>query len=264
MAQATVATTVTGLQGHPIAVTAPTGNQALVWNGTAWAPSGPYMSVTGGAFTGAVTLVGNAAAALQPVTLQQLQAGYLPLAGGTLSGSLTVGGNINTNGLQAGGIGCTTVTATNNIQASNYVSTGTGILYSGISGNNNMGWSWNGGLGIVNAFVDGSFVGGLTPTGSDPRLKSNITTVSVDPLSVVSKIQMQQFDMQGLGPGAVSTHWDIGFMGDQLGTVIPNAVAPGDGEKTYDIVNILPLMAYVVGAIQALGTRVAALDGKPL
>ena len=93
MVQAVIQTTVTGLQGNPIASTpTPTGNQALVWNGTAWAPAGPYLSTAGGTLTGALTLAANAGSALQPVTLQQLQAGYLPIAGGTITGNLTVSG----------------------------------------------------------------------------------------------------------------------------------------------------------------------------
>lgn len=48
MAQAVVPTTVTGLQGRPVSATpAPTNNQALIWNGTAWVPGGPYLTAAG-------------------------------------------------------------------------------------------------------------------------------------------------------------------------------------------------------------------------
>jgi hypothetical protein len=56
MVQAVVQTTVTGLQGNPVAATVPAANQALVWNGTSWAPAGPYLPLIG------VTNGSNAAA----------------------------------------------------------------------------------------------------------------------------------------------------------------------------------------------------------
>jgi hypothetical protein len=50
--------------------------------------SSGYLALAGGTMTGPMTLSGNASAALQPVAYQQLTAapgGYLPLAGGTLT-----------------------------------------------------------------------------------------------------------------------------------------------------------------------------------
>lgn len=48
MVQAVIPTTVTGLQGRPVASTpAPTNNQALIWNGSAWVPGGPYLTAAG-------------------------------------------------------------------------------------------------------------------------------------------------------------------------------------------------------------------------
>lgn len=48
MVQAVIPTTVVGLQGRPVASTpAPTNNQALIWNGTAWVPGGPYLTAAG-------------------------------------------------------------------------------------------------------------------------------------------------------------------------------------------------------------------------
>ena len=69
--------------------------------------AGGYLPLSGGAMTGAMTLNGNATAALQPVPLQQLTssiagAGYLPLTGGTLTGGLA-----GTTGAFSGGLSCT-------------------------------------------------------------------------------------------------------------------------------------------------------------
>lgn len=48
MVQAVIPTTVVGLQGRPVASTpAPTNNQALIWNGSAWVPGGPYLTAAG-------------------------------------------------------------------------------------------------------------------------------------------------------------------------------------------------------------------------
>jgi hypothetical protein len=56
-----IPTTVQGLRGFPVTGTTPATNQLLAWNGSAWAPT-PLSSITG----------------------------FLPLTGGTLSGSLTI------------------------------------------------------------------------------------------------------------------------------------------------------------------------------
>jgi hypothetical protein len=67
-------TTVTGLQARPVASTAPSSNQGLVWNGSAWVPAnivnsiaaGVGLQAAGGVGTGNVTL--NANLALQVAT----------------------------------------------------------------------------------------------------------------------------------------------------------------------------------------------------
>jgi len=45
MVQAVIPTTVTGLQGNPIATTTPTNGQVLAWSGTAWTPAGPFSTI---------------------------------------------------------------------------------------------------------------------------------------------------------------------------------------------------------------------------
>jgi len=74
------ATTVTALQGRPVANTAPSSSQVLQWNGSEWAPaavvSGGVSSVFGR--TGAVT------AQTGDYTLTQIGAGTLSATGGTI------------------------------------------------------------------------------------------------------------------------------------------------------------------------------------
>jgi hypothetical protein len=74
MAQATISTTVTGLQGHPVSNVAPVTNQALVWNGTQWAPSSALLQTSGGTLTGPLILAADATTPLQATTLEQMQA----------------------------------------------------------------------------------------------------------------------------------------------------------------------------------------------
>ena len=52
-----------------------------------------YLNIAGGTLSGPLTLSANAASALQPVTLQQMNAAtgaYLPLSGGTVTGATTI------------------------------------------------------------------------------------------------------------------------------------------------------------------------------
>jgi len=67
-----------------------------------------YLNIAGGTLSGPLTLSANAASALQPVTLQQMNAAtgaYLPLSGGTLSGALTTPTLTNTGTLTVSGTG---------------------------------------------------------------------------------------------------------------------------------------------------------------
>jgi len=60
-----------------------------------------YLSNAGGTLSGPLTLSANAASALQPVTLQQMNAAtgaYLPLAGGTVTGATTFGSTLGVTG----------------------------------------------------------------------------------------------------------------------------------------------------------------------
>lgn len=56
MTQAVIQTTVTGMQGRPIATTAPAANQAYTWSGSAWVPTGPFLPLAGGILTGVLRL----------------------------------------------------------------------------------------------------------------------------------------------------------------------------------------------------------------
>lgn len=103
------------------------------WDSEKWIPiastATPYLPLAGGVMTGPITLAGNATANLHPVPFQQLNArlaAYLPLTGGTLSGPLFVTGNMVASGLVQGG----TVNATGDLTAGGNIGTNN-VLYAG-------------------------------------------------------------------------------------------------------------------------------------
>lgn len=93
MVQAVIPTTVTGMQGRPIAATpAPTNNQALIWNGSAWVPGGPYLTAAGAPYI-ATNYVDNS--------------GFTINQRGNTSGNAIAAGNFVFDRWKAGASGCT-------------------------------------------------------------------------------------------------------------------------------------------------------------
>lgn len=133
------------------------------------------------------------------------------------------------------------------------------ITVSSVGDTSAIAYNWTG--AALDAYVNNTYVGTVPLGASDPRLKTNVAAPTIDALDVISQITLQQFDLRGLGPNAPDQHWDIGFMADQLLQLIPISVNPGDGKKTYDSVSPLPILAYVIGAMQQLSARVVALEG---
>lgn len=111
MSTATIAATIIGLQGHPLAATAPVNNQLLSWNGTNWAPSGPYTALSGANLTGNIVTSGNI----------QSTGNYIRSPGN--AGSFLNGSGINVESGKASFLaqyltgGPWTVTSTSNIMA---------------------------------------------------------------------------------------------------------------------------------------------------
>jgi hypothetical protein len=156
------------------------------------------------------------------------------------------------------GIGCATLTATSDIGFHSAVSTGTGIKYLG--GSNYIGLRCPDGVNI-SFDVNGTWIGNVTPSMSDPRLKSNIAPPTVDALDVISKVTLHQFDLTPPLPEAPMQHWDLGFMSDELADLIPLSVTLATDENPYDTVSPFPLVAYVFAAIQQLLKRIETLEG---
>lgn len=147
MTQAVIQTTVTGMQGRPIATTVPVANQAYTWSGTAWVPTGPFLPLAGGVLTGVLRYQYGTPSNVFNDTTQSITAGGLwreyvangnfviqsnsatagdfstaptPLSLGAtgnvnVGSSLSVGGNITVSG---------GVTANGNITGGNLVTPG--------------------------------------------------------------------------------------------------------------------------------------------
>lgn len=317
MTQAVIQTTVTGMQGRPIATTVPANNQTYTWSGSAWTPTGPYLPLAGGVLTGALRIqyaspvqifndtgtsitagglwreansggnlsfqsntatAGDFSTAVTPL---QLGAGGAVTVGATLSvngtgnfaGVVNVGGAFTAAGVTATGsasavnIGATGIISAGNGAQAGVITIGTvlnnnGVRYNGVNGPNFVAFQWTGAAGVFNTYVDGSFVGNLTPQGSDPRLKTNIAAVSVDPLAIINQMTMQQFTFTLPIEDAAPQHWSVGFMADQLFGLIPEAVNKGDGTITFDTVNSLPLIAYLVAGEQRLVAMIQQLQAS--
>lgn len=134
MVQAVIATTVTGLQGRGVANTAPTLNQALVWNGSAWAPSGPYLTAAGAPYI-ATNYVDNSGFSIN-------QRGYA-------SGSPIAAGAYGFDRWKAGASGCTLTFTVS--PASTLVTVAAGTIQQVIEGNN-----------LINASYTLSWLGSAT------------------------------------------------------------------------------------------------------
>jgi hypothetical protein len=91
----------TGQGGQVWSVAGRTGDVVLTSADiTDWSTA-PFVPLAGGVMTGLLTLSGNASSALQAVPLQQLNSvvgGFLPLSGGTLTGALRISGGTDVQG----------------------------------------------------------------------------------------------------------------------------------------------------------------------
>lgn len=137
---------------------------------------------------------------------------------------------------------------------------GTGLSYQGLAPNHGVGFQWTG--SALNAFIDGGNAGQVQLNPSDERLKTNILPASRDALAALRQVELYSFDRKSLlDPRAGPVrHDEIGFVARQLRTAIPEAVTEA-GEEAMLSLDLLPLTAYLVGAVQQLSRRLDALEG---
>lgn len=180
MVQAVIATTVTGLQGRPVANTAPTTGQALAWNGSAYAPAGPFLTAAGAPYI-ATNYVDNSGFAVN-------QRGYS-------SGTALAAGTYGIDRWKAGASGCTlTFTAS---PASTVVTISAGTLQQVIEG-----------LSQINASYTLSWLGSATGRiNTGTYVASPITFTGAPNTNVTIEFQGGTLGQVQLQIGSQATLW---------------------------------------------------------
>lgn len=124
-------------------------------------------------------------------------------------------------------------------------------------------WQNSAGTGDL-AFVNN--VGNVGGTGaytamSDARTKDNITDLQLDPVDVITRLRPRHFDY-------IDGDADqVGFVAQEVAAVLPQAVVPfgrvaDDVDPADQLLGLRDgaVVAYLVGAVQQLTTRVAELE----
>lgn len=91
-------------------------------------------------------------------------------------------------------------------------------------------------------------------TWSDKRLKSNITTSTVDALDAINKLNIYEYDFK---KDSTEYHKSIGLIAQEIGQYLPDAHDKIDGIETYNPFFFVP---YLVKAIQQLSIKVEQLE----
>lgn len=123
-----------------------------------------------------------------------------------------------------------------------------------------IGFAWNGALW---SYVDNIQSGQIQFVSSDVNLKTNLEPITVDPLGVINQIALQQFDWKPVEYAETTyqkPHWSCGYTAQDIQKLIPEAVIDsGEGPLGVDL---MPMVAYLVGSVQELTKRLAALEGS--
>lgn len=194
-------------------------------------------------------------------------------------GFLTTNGNtLNAGPINAGSISCTTLNTNGNtltcgqLNASGNLACAQGVTYNS-HGGHTIGFDNSG--TTLTFFSLGGSSGSWNFTGSDERIKTNITPPRGDALGDLNKLDLISFDYL---PEHSGRHIDIGLSAQKIQSVIPEAITlvpPGapdpdrdyknnpltDEEKHLSI-DTLPLLARCIGAIKQLSARVEELEAK--
>jgi hypothetical protein len=115
------------------------------------------------------------------------------------------------------------------------------------------------GSGLMNIAAIGGTYWSVTLNASDPRLKDNIQPSTVDALADILTIQTYSFDWKAGTQMEGKASQPIGFVSSNLKSVTADCVNEGG---SFDTVELMPLVARLVKAIQQLEARIAALEGK--
>ena len=155
-------------------------------------------------------------------------------------------------------VGNATVTGVINVGVEAQIG-GNGVVYRFT--NNAIAFHWDG--QALNQFVDGIWNGAIQANICDARFKANVAPVSKDGLAAVCAIELYAYDrINPVTPEAPPRHDEIGFIAQQLQGVIPEAVTGPNGAEGLLGVDLMPLAAYSVRAIQQLAAATEALAGR--
>jgi hypothetical protein len=132
---------------------------------------------------------------------------------------------------------------------------GNGVQYR-FGQSNIIGFGWAVGS-TLHAFVDATDLGAIQITASSARHKTNIVPATKDALGCLQRVELCAFDRLGL----TARHEKIGFVAEQIQPLIPEAVFVNE-DGVADSLDLLPLLAHVVGAIQQLAAQNAALAAR--
>lgn len=133
-----------------------------------------------------------------------------------------------------------------------------GIRYDGVGGSNFVGFIWSAGAPFF--IIDGGNQGWVNLSTCDIRWKSDIRAIERDCLGAINDISLHQFEMTSGVKGDSPRHWDVGYIAQQVREIMPDAVLDsptGDGPSGVDLRSIC---AHLIGAVQQLTAKVAALE----
>jgi Chaperone of endosialidase len=227
-----------------------------------------YQSLTIGAnlqVNGSATINGNS------FTRGQLHGGTLLVDGGsTQTGQISCNAiscsTINTNGNV---ITCGAVSASGNITAGNMNAGANGLAYNRVNGGLYFEFGSSGGTNLV-FYTQGVARGTWNfNNASDERIKKNIADAEGDALAELNGVRLISFDETGMRDSRYQpTHLAFGFSAQQMEAVIPEAVnrvkvePEGTDDELLLTIDIMPLLARCIGAIQTLSTKVASLEAR--
>jgi hypothetical protein len=111
------------------------------------------------------------------------------------------------------------------------------------------------------AFVNGSIVLSQTPNYCDEAVKRDIQPVAVDALQALRQVELVSYVL--VGPEALPfapRHFDIGFTAQRTRPFVPDAIMETEEGELF--LDTMPLVAYLVRAVQQLADRLEALEVK--
>jgi len=247
--------------------------------------AGAYLPLQGGTMVGAITLAANAAANLQPVTLQQMNAAisplatqaqlgnYLPLAGGTLNGSLFINGNAVIQSNYWLGLNTTGYGALNNVNSLNWTTSGlitecsnSPLFANKIGSNGTAAIFMQGGTGCGSITVANATSTAYN-TSSDARLKEDFQPFDAGP--ILDALEVHDFAWKQKYKGKqIRAH---GVLAQDAAPIFPDAFCQVPGNPLPGATSELPddlwmvdyskFVPLLLQEIKALRARVAALEG---